>query len=662
MSTGGRRLSLLQAACASGLLLLCLGALAHAIFFSEHVPFIRRAGGAAWITARMPTTSNLIGVDLNSVPVFTFVKRFGAKGDGGRARLEVRALQSVDLWLNGDPIRSADPGDGWRRPFRTELGQLLRSGRNELRAEVRNPHGPALLQLRLELEGDVIESDESWSVITPGANPGQAVIADDRRIHPDSRLLPEPGQILAERALPILLLFIGSALGCVAGGRLLSGRMRGRMPQATLAVITLFWLAVFIFKLSQLTVMVGFDVPAHLLYIDFILKQHALPLASDGFSSYHPPIFHLLTSALVALFDVSPESAGGQVVYRLITFASGLANVWLVYFAARRLWPNDALKTSLAVAAAGLLPMNIYMSAYVSNEPLHAAWVSLSLFLAIRLLLAKRTPTRELVALSGVLGLALLTKFTSLLIAPLVAAIVACKVWLIERRTSGALRVLTGILSGAALISGWFYLRNWLAFGNAVVWNLNVPGAPTWWMQPGFHTAAYYTGFGEALRNPFFAGFHSFWDGAYSTLWGDGLVGGMIRVGTRHPMWNYDFMTLCYWLAFPATLLIGVGFARMVRACFKSDDLARRLAFTLMSSLLFLLAFSLFYITLSLPFYAQAKAFYVLAAILPLSLAAAEGLSIIPKRLREPRHEPLRAIYFGWLGSLAGAIATAYLG
>ena len=64
---------------------------------------------------------------------------------------------------------------------------------------------------------------------------------------------------------------------------------------------------------------------------------------------------------------------------------------------------DNSRKTALAVAAAGLLPMNVYMSAYVSNEPLHAAWVSLALLLASGLLLAPAVSRRAMsLRISGV--------------------------------------------------------------------------------------------------------------------------------------------------------------------------------------------------------------------------------------------------------------------
>jgi hypothetical protein len=663
MSEDGRPIDRLQAAIAAGLAALVAISLGWAVFGSDDIPFVRRGGGPGWVGAPVTTTSNLIGVNPQAVPTYTFVKRFSVQSIPASAPLEARGLRELELELNGQRLLPDDDRTGWRDPLELDVAGALREGRNELRAGVRNVRGPALLQLSLQLGERVIETDEDWSVVPPGSNSVRASWADDTGRHPETRLIPQPGQVLQDEAVWVIAVFLACTFVAALGGRLLGPGLRAASPRIVLAAVTLFWLLVFALKSSHLPVMLGFDVPAHLRYIDLILEQHALPLASEGFSNYHPPVFHALTALLVGVLDVSRESDAGQVVYRLIPFFAGLSGAWLGYGASRLLWPKDHLRQCLTTAVAGLLPMNVYMSAYVSNEPLHTAWVGGAVYASLSIVLAAKPSTRTWGALAILLGLAMLTKFTSLMIAPILLAFAGARLWLVDGEPfARAARPAAAAALGALVIAGWFYARNWVLFGNPVVWNLNVPGAPTWWMQPGFHTTNYFTSFGEALRHPFFAGFASFWDGIYSTLWGDGLVGGMIRISTRHGGWNYDFMSLGYWMAFPATVLIAVGFLRTARDARFEPDSNARLALTMIVTLLFCLSYSLFFINLRLPFYAQAKAFYVLAALVPLSLVAAVGLAWIPERLADPRLEPIRAVYFGWLGTLGCVIVASFIG
>ena len=306
------------------------------------------------------------------------------------------------------------------------------------------------------------------------------------------------------------------------------------------------------------------------------------------------------------------------------------------------------------------------MSAYVSTEPLLAAWVSGALALATAILLADRVRFAGLAWLTLLLGAALLTKFTALAVVPIIAFFVALRAWWLDAHGPGmALAWMVGLLGGAALISGWFYTRNWLLFGDPLVWNLDVPGAATWWMRPGFHTADWYLGFGEALAHPLYAGFASFWDGVYSTLWGDGLVGGMAAPHTRHGMWNDHFQWLTYPLALPATLAMAAGSARLWIGSLRDESPARRLVLSMLVTVLFVLAFSLVLISLRLAFYAQAKAFYLLCAGLPLAIAGAEGLGAVTRWTAQatgPGRRILHCAWVGWMAALGTCIVAAHLG
>ena len=79
-------------------------------------------------------------------------------------------------------------------------------------------------------------------------------------------------------------------------------------------------------------------------------------------------------------------------------------------------------------------------------------------------------------------------------------------------------------------------------------------------------------------------------------------------------------------------------------------------------TILYVLSFSLLLVTFRLPYYAQAKAFYILAATTRLSLIAATGLSEIPRFLAADRFRGARTLYYALLGTAAGIIVLSYLG
>lgn len=643
--------------------------LLNAVYRDPDVPFLTGRGNPDWITVFSAVDRDAIPVDLHDLPVTTFTRHFSLDAAPEEARVSVRVVGEAELWINHVPVWTQESGANWKQTSELDATDALRVGDNQIRLSVANLRGPPLLQLRLtgrERGGDeetIAESDATWQAVGPRSRGLEVTRALDTRVDPQSVSIPSSGEVMASQAGVLALLFALGALGSLALRRSVSEATRARAPEAVLAAGTVFWVLVYSLRSTSLPVLMGFDIIGHLAYIDFLLAEHSIPLASDGGSMYHPPLGHTVIAGIVALFDLSIESAAARWLYRLPTFLAGLGNVWLVWLTARLLFRNDPLRTGLAVGFAALLPMNVYMSAYVSNEPMHSALVSLALWLACTLLVVPGASAGRLLGLAAALGLAILTKFTALVAVPLAAFFVAMKLWLVDRaQPLRAAAVGAGVLAGVGIVGGWFYVRNWILLGRPVVGNWDLPGRFTWWEQPGFHTADYYTSFGQALSHPYFAGYSSFWDGIYSTFWGDGLVAGMARLATRHDAWSYEFMTVGYWLAFPATLLLGAGFARALRFCLHDEEPGRRLAMSLLLAFLCAGAFALLAITFQLPYYAQAKAFYLLSAIVPLSLVAGLGLAWPLEKRSSGRWLPLQMIYCGWLTTLSGALVLAFLG
>jgi len=142
-------------------------------------------------------------------------------------------------------------------------------------------------------------------------------------------------------------------------------------------------------------------------------------------------------------------------------------------------------------------------------------------------------------------------------------------------------------------------------------------------------------------------------------------VAGMARASTRHEFWNHPFQGLTYLLALPVTGVMAAGAIRLWQRSLVDPSLGRRLVLSMHTAVLFGLAFSLLLISLRLPFYAQAKAFYLLCAVLPLALASAEGLGGAARwlgRSSGPWPRALRCMGLGWLTSLAACIVLAHLG
>ncbi|HZR79345.1 MAG TPA: glycosyltransferase family 39 protein, partial [Chthoniobacterales bacterium] len=278
---------------------------------------------------------------------------------------------------------------------------------------------------------------------------------------------------------------------------------------------------------------------------------------------------------------------------------------------------------------AAFLPMQLYLSQYVTNETLAATLTTVSAYFAVRVLIKKRAATWELLVLGLCLGAAMLSKATSLLLIPPVLLAFAIKCWQERAPFIDWLRALGVTTAAIVLICGWHYLRIWRHFGTPIVGNWDPVLGFGWWQDPGFHTARDYIRFGRALTAPLFSGFQGIPDGLYSTLWGDSLAGGTAGLFSRSP-WNYSLMLANYWVSIVPTILVLIGVVVAARLLIQ-----RRLAVWVL-----LLGFSsavivaLIFMTLKVPSYAQVKAFYGLSALVPFCAFAVLGWGVLSLRSR----------------------------
>ncbi|MFN8500870.1 glycosyltransferase family 39 protein [Kouleothrix sp.] len=268
----------------------------------------------------------------------------------------------------------------------------------------------------------------------------------------------------------------------------------------------------------------GPDEPGHAGYVFFVARERRLPdqradeVPGEG---HQPPLAYLLAAPLVAWlpaadraidwpanprFTWAPAAGAGPArepnavahgsrefwpwsgatlgwhLARLASVAAGAATVVFTYLAAREFAggqrraqdPDNraafALSpASFALIAAALVALNpqfLFVSALVTNDALLAALSALLLWLALR-----RADERRRAAGAGgyalglgvVLGLALLTKQSALLLAP-VAGIAALDRSLRARR--GPLASLALLAGATLLVCGWWYWRNLQLYGD----------------------------------------------------------------------------------------------------------------------------------------------------------------------------------------------------
>jgi hypothetical protein len=585
------------------------------------ISFLEQRPPAEWILYPKPPTGFVHrSAELSTV----FRETVVLKSSHGAASLAVRAMRRWSVSINGSVLESEVQVDNWKGLSTLDVSRELHEGTNDISVTVFNSNGPPALWLVLDTWQGVFASGPDWEASLLGASWEKARVASrPPQIHRGNRLFggERPLPSLA-RKLPILLVFAALAACLFAGGRRrygLGGEARGplqpsRFAAVSLSAVTLLWVLLFLNNLGTLSGVTGFDASAHLEYIDYIKTHWKLPRANEGWQMYQPPLYYVIGALLSVPFSgkgFNPESIA---VLRGLGLVIGIVQFTLVFLSLRLLFPGRLGLQLFGLLLAAFLPESLYVSHYITNEGLSAALTTAAVYFCLRVLKSETESPILFAGLAVCLGAALLTKFTGVLAVPFIGLALLSRTGF-RRTAKPIIRPMTLCWTSifCLAICGWHYLRVWRQFGHPLLGNWDPVAGFNWWMEDGFHTPGYFFRAGAVLSNPWHCGFSSFFDGLYSTLWGDGLWGGVVSLGARPP-WNYELMAAGFLLAlFPMALIAAgsvVALKRFVARPQPEWFLLLGLAGSTFAALL--------YMNLRLPFCGQAKAFYGMTAVLPL--------------------------------------------
>ncbi len=262
----------------------------------------------------------------------------------------------------------------------------------------------------------------------------------------------------------------------------------------------------------------------HYEYVRWLVEGNGLPEPEDvGQAPWHqegsqPPLYYLTAAALTSLVPTddaatviryNPHAAIGQAdafgnknmaahdqaqdrpwrgttlaahLARLFSVLLGALTVGLTYLTARTLFPWRPAVAGLAGALVAFNPQFLFISAAVNNDNLVTATCAAGVWL-LSVIFVQCSPaamsdtdrgrqalprTGQLIALGILVGIAALSKLSGLFLAVyvgLVLMVVAARL-----RTFWPL-VRWGLIIGAvaAVVAGWWYLRNMLVFGDPLL-------------------------------------------------------------------------------------------------------------------------------------------------------------------------------------------------
>jgi tetratricopeptide (TPR) repeat protein len=588
------------------------------------INFLPRDSRAEWIV--FPTAVDTHAHWFASLDT-TFRREFTLTDRPATAHLSVRAMRRAEVKINGMPIRFS-PNRNWKKVERANVVELLHTGMNVIEARVFNHNGPPALWLTLTTDQLSLRSDARWEASFAGSSSRNAALAAAEKT-------PRPGNSIgggegtldaATKIWPfwIVLIAIASVVTVIWNVGFKNSSAR-RLEKVLLLVVAGLWLLLFWNNARLLPFHVGFDSKEHLKYISYIQEHRALPSPTEGWEMYQPPLYYLIAATILAARKLSISDSTSVLVLRFFGAFLGIAQFVLVFLSLRLLFFARTAFIGLLLAA--FLPMHLYLAHYVTNEMLAAGLATATLYLCLRLLKSDTPSTSQFAWLGLAIGAAMLAKATGVLLLPVVVVAIAGKLTHGRTPVAISLRNLGLLLAICFAVCGWHYARIWLRFGTPLLGNWDVISGFTWWQDPGYHTAGDYLRFGRSLVHPLFSGFAGFADGIYSTLWGDGLCGGASSLTLA---WNQQPMVAGYlWALIPAALVfIGavVAIAQFVRK--PSSELFVLLGFCAV------LVFGMIFMTLKVPSYAQAKAFYGLSALTPLCFFGALGWETLTQKRR----------------------------
>ncbi len=623
------------------------------------IPLLLPEEGADWIRYRQP-------VELLSKPgqqITIFSKDYRVDTLPPKVLLSVRAMKNFTVWIDNRMIfQSRAEVPNWKQIVNIDLSEVIRPGNHRLLISVENFNGhPLLLAYSQALH---LATNEDWLATKDLKNWSSALYAGTQQfpLDPNDRLIisykfPRTDRTLLTH-LPLyiaifLLVFFFTFLNSMRHSFYFSRLNFFRYINANYVhwFILSAWVAMSINNLIKLPLYIGMDYPEQLGYIQYIVEHGRIPLANEGWQMFQPPLYYFLSAILYKTFMFFISINCVEMILRIIPIICGALQIELCWQALKTAFPHQNNLKIVGILICGLLPMNTYISQVIGNEPLVGCLSSIAIIMIIRYL--QVFPQRSVQAFATIglmMGLALLTKLTVLpLFVPVLIAVAYMSINNHDDKKNAyyfALKNVLIVLGCAFLVSGWYFIRNWLYLDTFIV---NKSCNVEWWQEPGYRTVEQFYFFGKSVFYPIYANVIGFWDSLYSTFWLDGSLSGIASYQFRPP-WNYDFLLAGAFFAIVPSFAIMLGLIASFRKPLAPER--RIIFFSALCALIYIA--SLAYRFLTIPMYSVAKATYMISILPCFAILCGAGFRILTKNLF------LKCLCYGLIACFAVAAYSAY--
>src|ERR1700730_2950814 len=297
-----------------------------------HINFLPRDARAEWIRFPTPLDPRAhIVANLDTI----FRREFALEHQARSAQLNVRSAKRGEVRINGLLV-DLGSSRNWKDFSSVDVGTFLRAGTNTIEARIFNENGPPALWLTLDADTAHVRSDQTWQASFAGSSWRPAILASALK-------KPGPGNVIAggettvvalAKVWRICLAFAVIAIAiCLIGSSWFrkiasndASEMSRRYTTTLLLILASLWLILYWNNAGSLREDEGFDTEAHYDYIRFVQEQKALPLPTQGYEMFQPPLYYALSAGLLSLCRISIGDSSAVTLLRALTIFFGGAH------------------------------------------------------------------------------------------------------------------------------------------------------------------------------------------------------------------------------------------------------------------------------------------------------------------------------------------------
>lgn len=201
----------------------------------------------------------------------------------------------------------------------------------------------------------------------------------------------------------------------------------------------------------------GFDAGSHLEYVNFLKNNWRIPLAYEGWELYQPPLYYFLITFVSSPIGIKVI---GFLLWSLLALTS-------YKFFQKKI--NDINVSLIGTFITSSLPVVLYLTYTISNEFFSGVLISITLVYYVSFY---KPVNKSKIILGILIGLSFLAKATAFVLILLIALdqLISARFKIIKTAKN-----LFFPFSISFLMSGWFYLRNWILFGGPFISSYDFP-------------------------------------------------------------------------------------------------------------------------------------------------------------------------------------------